>query len=173
LSVGNGILNDQMSRHTTFKFCLDPTVEQQQVLARHAGAARFAFNQCLRIVKTALSRRTTEPDIRVPWTGFDLINAFNGWKKAEDAGRVFTVRRDGVVEVVVAAHLIVEYPVTHRQPPPGHTAGQPHAPNGRINHCRRINSRLRSRTGLPRCLPQTAEPRYDGDDSSESDCSLA
>ena len=66
-----------MSRHTTFKFCLDPTVEQREVLARHAGAARFAFNQCLRVVKTALSHRKTDPDTEVPWTGFDLINAFN------------------------------------------------------------------------------------------------
>ncbi|WP_442799895.1 helix-turn-helix domain-containing protein [Nocardia sp. NBC_01730] len=34
-------------RHTSFRFCLDPTVEQRMVLSRHAGAARFAFNQCL------------------------------------------------------------------------------------------------------------------------------
>jgi putative transposase len=40
-----------MNRHTTFRFCLDPNVEQQQVLARHAGAARFGFNQCLGMVK--------------------------------------------------------------------------------------------------------------------------
>ena len=44
LSVGAGMLTGEMSRHTTFRFCLDPTVEQHQVLARHAGAARFAFN---------------------------------------------------------------------------------------------------------------------------------
>ncbi|MGW5755611.1 helix-turn-helix domain-containing protein, partial [Nocardia rhamnosiphila] len=36
-----------MSRHTAFRYCLDPTVEQRTVLARHAGAARFAYNQCL------------------------------------------------------------------------------------------------------------------------------
>ncbi len=38
-----------MARHTTFRFCLDPTVEQTVALSRHAGAARFAFNQCLRL----------------------------------------------------------------------------------------------------------------------------
>ena len=27
--------------------------------------------------------------------GFDLINAFNAWKKTEDAGRVFVVAADG------------------------------------------------------------------------------
>ena len=37
----------------------------------------------------------------MPWTGFDLINAFNRWKKTEDAGRVFTVATDGAAEVVV------------------------------------------------------------------------
>jgi putative transposase len=90
-----------MARHTTFRFCLDPTVEQCEVLSRHAGAARFAFNQCLRIVKTALTQRHTKPDTDVPWTGFDLINAFNAWKKTEDAGRVFTVDSDGVIETTV------------------------------------------------------------------------
>jgi putative transposase len=90
-----------MARHTTFKFCLDPTVEQHLVLARHAGASRFAFNQCLRIVKTALTQRKSDPDVVVPWTGFDLINTFNAWKKTEDAGRVFTVDTEGAVDAVV------------------------------------------------------------------------
>jgi transposase len=81
LSAGGGMLTGQMSRHTTFRFCLDPTVEQQQVLARHAGAARFAFNQCLRMVKRTLAQRKTAPNVNVLWTGFDLINAFNAWKK--------------------------------------------------------------------------------------------
>ena len=90
-----------MSRHTTFKFCLNPTVEQHDVLARHAGAARFAFNQCLATVKTALTQRKTDSSVAMPWTGFDLINVFNGWKKTEDAGRLMVVDPDGVAEVVV------------------------------------------------------------------------
>jgi putative transposase len=90
-----------MARHTTFRFCLDPTVDRLEVLARHAGAARFAFNQCLRIVKDALTQRKTNPCIEVPWTGFDLINRFNGWKKTEDAGRIFAVSADGAVESLV------------------------------------------------------------------------
>jgi putative transposase len=91
----------KMTRHTTFKFCLDPTIEQQTVLSRHAGAARFAYNQCLRMVKTALAQRRTDPPIEVPWTGFDLIKAFNAWKKTADAGRVFAVSPGGVVETEV------------------------------------------------------------------------
>ncbi len=90
-----------MARHTTFRFCLDPTVEQREVLARHAGASRFAFNQCLRIVKTALTQRRTATNTEVPWTGFDLINAFNTWKKTEAAGRVFTVDGHGVADTMV------------------------------------------------------------------------
>ncbi len=96
-----GMLTDEMSRHTTFKFCLDPTLAQQAVLARHAGASRFAFNQCLAIVKTALTHRKTDPTVEVPWTGFDLINTFNAWKKTEDAGRVFTVDAAGGTDTVV------------------------------------------------------------------------
>ncbi|MCV7287293.1 IS200/IS605 family element transposase accessory protein TnpB [Mycolicibacterium wolinskyi] len=90
-----------MARHTTFRFCLDPTVEQREALARHAGASRFAFNQCLRMVKTALTHHRTDPSVGVPWSGFDLINAFNAWKKTEAAGRVFTVDSDGGVEVAI------------------------------------------------------------------------
>jgi hypothetical protein len=79
LSVGGDTLTSEMSRHVTFIFCLDPTVEQQQVLARHAGAARFAFNRCLQMVKTALTQRKTDNGVMALWTGFDLIN---GWKQA-------------------------------------------------------------------------------------------
>ena len=90
-----------MARHTTFRFCLDPTVAQRELLARHVGGSRFAFNQCLRIVKMTLAQRRTDPNTEVPWTGFDLINAFNTWKKTEDAGRVFTVNGEGTVATVV------------------------------------------------------------------------
>ena len=114
-----------MSRHTTFRFCLDPTVEQHEVLARHAGASRFAFNQCLRIVKTALTHRKTDPDVEVPWSGFDLINTFNAWKKTEDAGRMFTVDADGVAEAVVTGFVVADRGVSagvrgsRRRPGPG------------------------------------------------------
>ncbi|MGX9790356.1 RNA-guided endonuclease TnpB family protein [Mycobacterium sp. MMS18-G62] len=90
-----------MSRHTTFRFCLDPTVEQCEVLARHAGASRFAFNQCLRMVKVALSQRMIDPGTEAPWTAFDLINTFNAWKKTEDAGRIIAVDMTGEAEIVV------------------------------------------------------------------------
>jgi putative transposase len=87
-----------MTRYTTFKFCLDPTAEQQCTVARHTGAARFAFNQCLRMVKDALDVRRTDAAADVPFTAIDLINAFNKWKKSEAAGRLFEVDKQGVTE---------------------------------------------------------------------------
>jgi putative transposase len=82
-------------RHTTFRFALDPTPAQAALLARHAGASRFAYNQCLRMVTDALAAQRADPRVMVPWSGFDLINAFNAWKRSEDAGRVFAVATDG------------------------------------------------------------------------------
>jgi putative transposase len=35
----------------------------------------------------------------VPWSGFDLINAFHAWKKSDNAGRVFAV--DSIGQVVI------------------------------------------------------------------------
>ncbi|MBN9165929.1 MAG: transposase [Myxococcales bacterium] len=77
-------------RHTTFHFTLEPTASQVEGLRRHVGAARFAFNQCLRAVVTKLAEKavktTVGEDARVPWSGFDLINFFNQWKLTADAG---------------------------------------------------------------------------------------
>jgi putative transposase len=82
-------------RHTAFRFALAPTPAQAELLVRHAGASRFAYNQCLRLVTDALTARRADPQVRVPWSGFDLINAFNAWKRSEAAGRVFVVASDG------------------------------------------------------------------------------
>jgi putative transposase len=67
------------------------------MLARHAGASRFAYNQCLQLVTAALQANATDPSAVVPWSGFDLINSFNAWKHGESAGRVFVVAPDGTV----------------------------------------------------------------------------
>jgi putative transposase len=84
-------------RHTTFRFALAPTPAQVAKLARHAGASRFAYNQCLRLVVDALAAKRAEPQAKVPWSGFDLINAFNAWKGSEAAGRVFVAAPDGTI----------------------------------------------------------------------------
>jgi putative transposase len=41
-------------RYTTFRFALDPTPTQELVFARWAGASRFAYNQCVRLVTEAM-----------------------------------------------------------------------------------------------------------------------
>jgi putative transposase len=84
-------------RHTTFRFALAPTPAQAVMLARHAGASRFAYNQCLQLVTDALASKRTDPQVRVPWSGFDLINAYNGWKRSEAAGRIFVAAPDGTI----------------------------------------------------------------------------
>lgn len=43
-----------------YRFALDPTPAQDRSLARHAGAARFAFNWALAAVKANLGQRTAE-----------------------------------------------------------------------------------------------------------------
>jgi putative transposase len=75
-----------MTRHTTFTFTLSPDAAQVQALRKHVGAARFAFNQCLRLVLDALAAKKEDPTVHVPWSGFDLINAINGWKLGPAAG---------------------------------------------------------------------------------------
>jgi putative transposase len=84
-------------RHTTFRFALDPTPAQEQMLAQHAGAARFTYNQCLRFVTNALTAKRIDPSVTVPWSAYDLINTFNAWKKSEEAGRAFVVAADGSI----------------------------------------------------------------------------
>ncbi len=93
-----------VARHTTFQLVADPTVEQARAMARHEGAARFAFNQGLRLHLDArrASKDTAVDDVaRVPWTGFDLINAFNAWKRSADAGRRFVIDSAGEADVEV------------------------------------------------------------------------
>ena len=65
------------------------------MLIRHAGASRFAYNQSLQLVARALQAKATDPSVTVPWSGFDLMKAFNAWKKSEEAGRLFVIATDG------------------------------------------------------------------------------
>jgi putative transposase len=47
------------------------------------------------MVKEALDAKSRDSAVAVPWSGFDLINAFNGWKRSLAAGRVWTVDTAG------------------------------------------------------------------------------
>ena len=83
-----------MFRHTTFRFCLDPTVEQHKRWPVMLGRA-VRVQSMPADGKAGLTHRKTDASVDVPWTGFDLINVFNAWKKTEAAGRVFAVDTDG------------------------------------------------------------------------------
>jgi putative transposase len=84
-------------RHATFRFALAPSPTQAAMLARHAGASRFAYNQCLRLIANAVAARRKDSRTLVPWSGFDLINTFNAWKHSEAAGRIFVATPDGIL----------------------------------------------------------------------------
>jgi IS605 OrfB family transposase len=67
--------------HQAYRFALDPTPRQQGKLASHTGAARFAFNWGLALVKERLDRRAAGEDVRVPWSLFDLRREWNQAKR--------------------------------------------------------------------------------------------
>ena len=51
-----------------YRFALDPTPRQQGQLASHCGAARYAYNWGLKLVKNQLDQRRAGIDVEVPWT---------------------------------------------------------------------------------------------------------
>ena len=160
-------------RHTTFRFALDPTPAQQQLLAQHAGASRFAYNQCLEFVINALAMKRVDPSVKVPWSGYDLINAFNTWKRSEDAGRVFVVAPDGTVskhttglawQRKVSAQVFEEAAVdlgralsAYRRAQSGTRAGRKVGFPRRKRKGRRDSFRLRNRGQPGKCLIRVGE----------------
>jgi putative transposase len=69
-----------------FRFALDPTPSQQEMLRSHCGAARFAFNHMLGVVKTNLDQRAAERsygisgDALTPsqnWSAYGLRKTWN------------------------------------------------------------------------------------------------
>jgi putative transposase len=66
-----------MTVHQAYRFALDPTPRQQGQLASHTGAARFAYNWGLALVKDRLDRRHAGEDVHVPWSLFELRREWN------------------------------------------------------------------------------------------------
>ena len=56
-----------MQTHQAFRFALDPNDTQRCGLAAHAGAARFAFNWGLALVKDRLEVRKLDASVEIPW----------------------------------------------------------------------------------------------------------
>jgi putative transposase len=55
-----------------YRFALDPTPRQRGALASHCGAARYAHNWGLALVKTRLDQRRKGEDVDLPWTLYEL-----------------------------------------------------------------------------------------------------
>src|SRR6266508_4133284 len=51
-----------------YKFALDPTPREIGALWSHCGAARFAYNWGLDLVKQRLDQRAAGQEVEVPWT---------------------------------------------------------------------------------------------------------
>jgi Helix-turn-helix domain len=71
-------------RRPAYRFCLDATPAQERRLRSHAGAARFAYNFGLALVKRRLDERAAGEEVDVPWTLAALRREWNA-RKAEVA----------------------------------------------------------------------------------------
>src|SRR6266508_5814913 len=65
-----------------YRFALAPTQAQRRGLASHCGAARFAYNWGLALVKARLGDRAEAADTKVPWT---LPALRKEWNQAKGA----------------------------------------------------------------------------------------
>jgi IS605 OrfB family transposase len=61
----------------SYRYAIDPTPRQQEALASHCGAARFAYNWGLNLVKQRLDQRAAGLAVEVPWTLPSLRWAWN------------------------------------------------------------------------------------------------
>ena len=60
-----------------YQFALDPVPRTQGSLASHTGAALFAYNWGLELVKSCLDQRRADHDVEVPWTLPELRREWN------------------------------------------------------------------------------------------------
>jgi putative transposase len=63
-----------------YRFALDPTPDQVETLESHCGAARFAFNHMLRVVKANLDQRSAERSYGI---AEDALTPAQGWSLAK------------------------------------------------------------------------------------------
>src|SRR5919201_5146153 len=60
-----------------YQLALDPIPRTQGSLASHTGAALFAYNWGLELVKSRLDQRRAGQDVQVPWTLPELRREWN------------------------------------------------------------------------------------------------
>ena len=98
-------------RHRAFVYVLDPTPAQEAQFRSHAGAARFAFNHMLALVKANLDQREAEKSYGIAdadltpsmsWSRISLRNAFNARKDViapwnrENSSRIYNYAMAGL-----------------------------------------------------------------------------
>jgi putative transposase len=71
-------VGDRTRIRQAYRYALDPSAEQEALLASFAGASRFWFNQGLALVKDRLDRRAAGEEVRVPWSYKQLCSEFKG-----------------------------------------------------------------------------------------------
>jgi putative transposase len=64
-----------------YRYALDPTPRRQRALASQCGAARYAYNWALDLVKQRLDQRAAGLEVEVPWT---LPALRREWNRAKD-----------------------------------------------------------------------------------------
>ena len=67
-----------------YRFALDPTPAQVSMLESHCGAARFAFNHMLGVVKANLDQRSAERSYGIAERGFDAGAGVVAGQAAQD-----------------------------------------------------------------------------------------
>jgi putative transposase len=75
-----------------YRFALDPTPDQVSALESHCGAARFAFNHMLGVVKANLDQRSAERSYGV---AEDALTPSQGWSLAK-LRKTWNARKDDV-----------------------------------------------------------------------------
>lgn len=68
-----------------YRFALAPNAAQEEFLGACVGASRFYFNRALALVKARLDQRSTDADVRVPWSYKALCSEFDQAWRAEVA----------------------------------------------------------------------------------------
>jgi putative transposase len=92
--------------HQAYRFALDPTPRQQRRLSSHAGAARFAYNWGLALVKQRLEARAAGEEVQVPWTLPALRREWNRAKAevapwwAENSKEAYSSGLDGLARAL-------------------------------------------------------------------------
>jgi putative transposase len=89
-----------------YKFALDPTPRRQRALRSHCGAARFAYNWGLNLVKQRLDERAAGQNVEVPWTLPALRREWNRAKHqvapwwAENSKEAYNSGLDGLARAL-------------------------------------------------------------------------